>query len=342
MSTNDKITMISNLSTMLTAGIPILESIDSLLDGSKGNQKIVLETLKDDLIQGKRVYVTMTKFPKIFDKVTVNIVKASEEAGTLNVTLNDIVMIIRKDSEFGDKVKSAMVYPVFILGVFVAVFLMILVVVVPKISTVFKRMDMELPLPTQILIFMSDILMNNTIAFILGLSLFVFILIILYKKNRKFMMGILFSLPVISLLAREIDLTRFTRSLFLLLSAGIPITSALELCQDIVSKKEVAVAIIHAKESVISGKKISDGMKDYKKIIPNVIIKIIEAGERTGSLDKSMQDCSDYLEYQVANSLKLVTTLIEPIMLVFVGIAIGGMMLSIIAPIYQMIGQVGS
>jgi type II secretory pathway component PulF len=284
----------------------------------------------------------MTKFPKIFDKVTVNIVKASEEAGTLNVTLNDIVTIIRKDSEFGDKVKSAMVYPIFILGVFVAVFLMILVVVVPKISTVFKRMDMELPLPTQILIFMSDALLNNTILLVLIMALFVFFFIVLYKKNKRLVMGVFFSLPIISLLAREIDLTRFTRSLYLLLSAGIPITSALELCQDIVSKKEVATAIIHAKESVIAGKKISDGMKDYKKIIPNVLIKIIEAGERTGSLDKSMQDCSDYLEYQVANSLKLVTTLIEPIMLVFVGLAIGGMMLSIIAPIYQMIGQVGS
>ena len=106
-------------------------------------------------------------------------------------------------------------------------------------------------------------------------------------------------------------------------------------------KKEVTLAIRHAKESVMGGKKITDGLKDYKKVFPNVVIKIIEAGEKTGSLDKSMQESSDYLDYQVSNSVKMVTALMEPVMLVFVGVMIGGMMLAIIAPIYNLVGQVG-
>lgn len=341
LSNNDKITLISNLSTMLAAGIPILETVESLLDGAKGNQKKILDTLKDDLIQGKRVYASLERFPRAFDKVTINIIKASEEAGTLNVTLKDLIITIKKDMEFNDKIKSALIYPVFIMAVFVGVFLMILTVVVPKIATVFTRMDVVLPTPTVVLIFMSNTLLNYTIPVVAG-SLATFgMFIFLWKKNKRFFLNIFFSLPYVSLLAKEIDLTRFSRSLFLLLNAGIPITNALELTEEVVTKKEVAKAIRHAKETVIAGKKLSEGFKDYKHVFPSIMIKITEAGEKSGSLDKSMQDASDFLDYEVTKTLKIVTALIEPLMLVFVGGMIGGMMLAIIAPIYSLIGQVG-
>ncbi len=342
LSANDKIALISNLATMLTAGIPILESIDSLLDGAKGNQKKILETLKEDLISGKRVYMTLAKFPRVFDKVTVNIIKASEEAGALDATLKDLVVIVRKEIEFNDKIKSALVYPVFILIVFVAVLLMILVVVVPKISTVFSRLNVELPLPTQIMMFMSDLILKNTIPLAAGIFSIFLLFMYLYKRNRRAVLRVLFSLPYISKLATEIDLTRFSRSLYLLLTAGLPITNALELTKEVVTKKEIAKALESTKETVISGKKLSDGFKEYKHVFPSIMIKITEAGEKSGSLDNSMQEISDFLDYQVSNSIKLVTSLIEPVMLVFVGGMIGGMMLAIIAPIYNLIGQVGS
>ncbi len=150
------------------------------------------------------------------------------------------------------------------------------------------------------------------------------------------------SLPLISLLTQQIDLTRFTRSLYLLLTAGIPITTALELTQDVVIKKNIQNAIKHTKNVVFDGKKLSEGLKDSKKVIPPIMIKIIEAGERSGSLDKAMLDVSDFLDYEVSSTLKTVTALIEPIMLVGVGVLIGGMMMAIIAPIYQLIGSVGA
>ena len=138
-SANDKITLISNLTTMLGAGIPILETVDSLLEDAKGNQRKLLQVLRDDLIQGQPINTTFAKFPRIFDKITVNIIKASEEAGTLDVTLKDLKENIKKEMEFNDKIKSALIYPSFIVVVFFAVLLLILVVVVPKISTVFLR-----------------------------------------------------------------------------------------------------------------------------------------------------------------------------------------------------------
>ena len=341
-SNNDKLSLISNLSTMLAAGIPILETIDSLLEDSKGNTSKVLETLKDDLSQGKHVYHAFSRFPKVFDSVTVNIIKASEEAGTLDVTLKDVKENMKKETEFSDKVKSALVYPIIVMVVFIALLFVMLIVVIPRISSVFTKLNMELPLPTKILIFVSDALVSHTVLFFTIIAVFIIGLILLYRSKRDLLLAGLSSLPLISHLIQDIDLTRFTRSLSLLLNAGIPITSALELTQTVVVKKNVAKAIEHAKDVVSSGKKLSQGFKDAKKIFPVIMIKITEAGERSGSLDKSVQEISEYLEYQVSNNLKTLTTLLEPVMLVVVGIFVGGMMLAIIAPIYGLISQIGS
>jgi len=342
LSGNDKITMISNMYTMLSSGIPILETIDSLLQDAKGNQRKILQTLKDDLGQGQHVYFTFSKFPRVFDKVVVNIVKASEEAGTLDVTLKDLTQSIRREMEFNDKIKSALIYPSFILAVFVGVMLVILTVVVPKISTVFSRLNVDLPLPTQIMIFLSNFLLTYTWEVMLGILLIIAGFVYLFKQYRKFFINILIALPLISKMAREIDLTRSTRSLYLLLNAGIPITSALELTEDVVTKEDVHRAIMHAKNVVFAGKKLSEGLRDNKQVIPPMVIKIIEAGERSGSLDKSLQEISDYLDYQVSNTLKTVTALVEPLLLVIIGLLVGAMMLAIIAPIYSVIGSLGA
>lgn len=340
LSTSEKLGLIGNMATMLTAGISILEIVESLLEDSKGSQKKILEQLKADLVQGNHISTSFEKFPNAFDRVTINLIRAAEEAGTLDVTLKDLKENIRKDAEFKDKIKAALTYPILIVFVFFGVLIMILIVVVPKISVVFSRMNVTLPLPTVILIYMSNMLLAYTIPIIAGFSTIVFLIMLLYRKNKRKFLYILFMLPVVSRLAKEIDLARYSRSMYLLLNAGIPITSALELASEVVLKEDVAKAIKRIQEMVISGKKISEGLKDAKKIFPSIMIKITEAGEKSGSLDKSMLDVSDYLDYQVSNTLRTVTALIEPIMLIVVGILVGGMMLAVIAPIYGMIGQV--
>lgn len=341
LSDGEKISFIYNLSTMLSAGISILEIVESLLEDARGNQKKILETLKEDLTQGKRLHTSFLKFPSVFNKVTVNIIKAAEEAGTLEITLKDLKESIKKEIEFKDKIKSALSYPIFIMVVFTGVFLMILTFIIPKISQVFSNLKINLPLQTKILIFTSKVLLTYTVPIIVIVILSLIGLYLLYRFKKKFLLGILSSLPFLSNLAREIDLTVFSRSLSLLLSAGIPITAALELTYDVVMKKEVAKTILHLKEVVLSGKRLSEGLKDAKSIIPSIMIKITEAGEKSGSLEKAMQEISEYLDYQVGKSLKTATTMLEPIMLVVVGVMIGGMMLSIIAPVYGLIGQIG-
>jgi len=159
--------------------------------------------------------------------------------------------------------------------------------------------------------------------------------------KKKFLLGLLFTMPLISNLVKEIDLVRFTRSLYYLLSSGIPIVSSLELTEEVVLRKDIAKLIQTSRNMIMSGKRLSEGLKTTKGKFPSIMIKIIEAGEKSGSLDKSLKDVSEYLDYQVSNSLQTLTALMEPVMLVLVGVIVGGMMLAIIGPIYNLIGQVG-
>lgn len=341
LNNNEKIGLVSNLATMLTAGVPILEAVNSLLEDAKGSSKTVLENIRDDLAQGERLYVTFSRFPRTFSKVTVNLIKAAEEAGTLTTILHDLKDSIRKEMEFTDKVKSALVYPLLIMTVFLGVLLMMLVVVVPKISSVFLRLNVTLPLPTRVLIWMSNLLLNNTIPIVVGIIILITVFVLIYRRNRNLILGPLFAIPMVSNLILGIDLTRFSHNLYLLLNSGIPITDALELAEEVVMKRELKSLIARVREMVVGGKKMSEGFRGSKAIVPSIMIKLIEVGDKTGTLDKSMQDISEYLDYEVSNRLKTITVVLEPIMLVLVGVCVGGMMLAIIAPIYGLIGQVG-
>src|SRR3989344_2763081 len=208
LSNSEKISFLSNLSTMLAAGISILEAIDALLEDSKGKNKKFLEIIREDIVQGNHLYFSFDKFPHIFNDITINLVKASEEAGTLEITLKDLRVSIQKEMEFSDKVKQAMIYPVLIGIVFLGVLLLILVVVIPKISEVFLRLNVVLPLPTKILIFTSNFFLKNTWLIIISTFVSVFLVSFLYKRNKSALLTPLYKLPFISTLVREIDLTR--------------------------------------------------------------------------------------------------------------------------------------
>jgi len=340
-SGSEKISFISNLSTMLSAGIPILEVVDSLLEDSKGGMKKILEIMRIDLSEGNRIHTSFSKFPNIFDKVTVNIVKASEEAGTLETALKDLRENVQREIEFNDKIKSALIYPLFIFGVFFAVLIFMLVAVIPKVATVFGNLRIDLPLPTRIMVFVSDVMTKQTPLLLLVIGIIIFGMIFLYKLKKNIILDILFSLPLVSQVVRFIDLTRFSRSMNLLLTSGLPIVECLSLTEDVVIKRQMSKIIDQCRETVTSGKTLSEGLKISKGYIPPIMIKLIEAGEKTGTLDKSMHDISVYFDYQVTGSLKTVTALIEPIMLVIIGVVVGGMMISIIGPMYNLIGQVG-
>ncbi|MCX7997281.1 MAG: type II secretion system F family protein [Patescibacteria group bacterium] len=342
LSNQDKVALLTNLSTMLSAGIPLLEVIDSLLEDIRGPQKRILKLIREDIIQGKHLYEAFSRFPNVFSQVTINVVKAAEEAGGLDTTLKQVKNQMVKDMEFHDKIVFAMIYPALIMILLVGMMLMMLVVVIPKISQVFSKLNVDLPLPTKILVWLSNTLLQNTIPIIIGLVAIGFASVYLYRRNKNLILQPLIRLPLITSLVTKIDLTTFSRSLSSLLSAGIPITSALELTENVVIKKDISRVIRMCKEMILAGKSFSAGLKANKGEIPTLMIKIIETGERSGSLDRSLGEISEYMDYSATNDLRAVTALLEPIMLITVGLLIGGIMVSIIAPIYGLIGSVGA
>jgi type II secretory pathway component PulF len=217
---------------------------------------------------------------------------------------------------------------------------MILTFVVPRVSQVFLKLKVDLPLPTKILVGISDLFTKFTsLIILLSILLFVFGFFI-YKSKKRFFLNLIFSLPLLNNLGKYIDLTRFTRSLALLLSSGIPITQALNLSKQVVVRKEIIKAIEKSQEAVESGQKLSKGFGENKKVIPQIMIRLINAGERSGTLEKSMQQVSEFFDNKVSTNLKLITELLEPILLVIIGVLVGGTMLAIVAPIYQLIGQI--
>ncbi len=336
----EKIELVGNLATMLGAGIPILEAVESLAQDTKGNQLKVLSTLKADLSQGKQIHDSFGRFPGVFDKVTVNLIKAAEEAGTLETTLKDLKDNMEKEAEFVDKIRLALVYPGLICVVFFGVILVILIMVVPRIATVFSRLNMKLPLPTRIMIMASDLLTKKT-ALVFGVGGIIFVLLLwLWRTKKSLILRSLFGLPVIKGLVKNIDLARFSRTMYLLLSSGIPIDEAVELSSHVVLRQQTIHLLQKAKEMVMSGKRLTDGLRASPNVMPRIVIKLVEAGEKSGTLEKSMADISHHLDYQVSNSLKSLTSVLEPVLLVLVGLSVGGMMMAIIAPIYGLIGSV--
>jgi len=337
----EKISLIDNLGTMLKAGIPIIEVVGTLKKEAKGNQQKILNKLHSDLGNGKTISASFAKFPYSFDTVTVSLIKASEEAGTLEETLIDLKANLIKEMEFSDKVKSALFYPIIIMIVFVAVLLLMLLFVIPRISQVFERLRVDLPVTTKILIWMSNFLINNTLLFVIGTGFFIFLVLFLYARNREFFYKIIFHLPLISTLMIQIDVTRFTRSLHLLLASGLPIITTLELVSKVCLMKAVREAIEKAKTLAQEGHPFTSGLKTKRKLIEPMMIKLMEIGEESGTLEAAMQNVSTTMDYRVSKTLKKLTTMLEPIMLVLIAVIVGSMMLAIISPIYSMIGNVG-
>lgn len=342
LSNQEKYSIIDNLATFLSSGIPILEAVDSLIEESKGNSLKILSILKEDLNQGKTISYSLARHPKAFDPITVNLIKAAEEAGTLESTLKDLKKTIQKDIEFLGSVKGSLIYPILVLIVLFAVIILNLFFVIPRISQVFTRLKLDVPLPTKILIFTSKFANENLPYIIAALILLIIALIVIYKAKKTVITNFIYSLPLISRLVIEIDITRFTRSMSLLLKSGIPINEALKLSCDVTNKKEMHQVITKSEEAVTSGKTLSSSFKKSKEIIPGFMSRIIEAGEKSGTLEKSMQELSEQFGTRVANRVKTLTLLLEPFLLVVVGLLVGALMLAIIAPIYNLIGQINT
>jgi len=336
----DKLALFTDVSTMLTAGIPILEIIESLEHDVKGNTKKVMSVLRQSLIDGQPLSEGMAAFPRTFDPVNLNTMRAAEAGGTLEETLQDIVRTQKKELAFSETIRTAMIYPAFIGVVFLGIILLMLTFVIPRISQVFSSMRVDMPTVTKIMIaasnyFVANWIMVSAAAIVAGVGLAFFV-----RANSRTIIRILLALPGLRQLGINIDLARMTRSFALLTRAGIPLDESLSLSKRVVRKPQIIRAIEHMQRNVEAGKSLGNNLRETQNSIPPIMARSIETAETSGTLEQTLQNLAEHFDEQVAESLKAATALLEPVMIVVIGLMVGALMITIIAPIYNLISQV--
>jgi type IV pilus assembly protein PilC len=342
LTTKERLGIFTDLSTMLTAGIPILEATESLLFDARGNQKKVLIKLRAGLYNGEPLSKALIQMPKAFDAVSINLIRAAEAGGTLETTLHDIVVATKKEMAFSDQLRSTMIYPIFVMIVFVGIVILMLSFVIPRVSEVFSSLNVNMPWITKEMIKASNIFTKHWLLVIALLIVIVILLSMIVRAQKRLILRFVLSLPMLSHLGTNIDLTRFTRSFGLLMRAGVPILEALELSERVVQKKAIIAVIRQMKIDIAAGKPLANSMRKTKTIIPPIMSRSIKTAETSGTLNQTLQNLTEYFDEQVTESLKVLSSLIEPVLIIVVGVMVGALMIAIIAPIYSMISQINS
>ncbi len=342
LSTKDRLALFTDLSTMLTAGIPLLEAIESLVPDSKGPTKKILIELRNCLYNGEPLSKALAAMPKAFDAVSVNLVRSAEAGGTLETTLHDIVVATKKETAFSDQLRATMIYPIFVMVIFLGIVVLMLTFVIPRVSEVFSSLNVKMPWITKVMIKASNIFMHHWLLIVFGFIAVIIAVSLFVKTHKRFFIRIILALPMFRQLGVNIDLTRFTRSFGLLMRAGVPIVESLELSERVVQKKAIVQIIEQMKVDIAAGRPLASSLRKPRSIIPPIMSRSIKTAETSGTLNQTLQNLTEYFDDQVTESLKILSSLIEPILIILVGIMVGGLMIAIIAPIYNMISQINS
>ncbi|MFC1889977.1 type II secretion system F family protein [Thermodesulfobacteriota bacterium] len=331
------------LATMLDAGLPLVQCLDILANQQpKEFFKEVIFDIKGHIEKGSTFAESLQKHPKVFDDLYTNLVMAGEMGGILDVILNRLSAYIEKAEQLKKRVKGAMVYPVSILGVSVLVVVVLLVFVIPVFQKMFADFGAALPAPTQIVVTMSNLLRSYILFMIAGLGVAVYF----FKKFRDTEKGrvivdkALLRAPVFGELLKKIAVSRFTRTLGTLVSSGVPILDGLMITAKSAGNKVIEQAIMETRLSISEGKTIAAPLEECD-VFPPMVTQMISVGESTGSLDAMLAKIADFYDDEVDNTVNNLTALMEPMMMVFLGVVIGGLMMAMYLPIFKMASVVG-
>jgi type IV pilus assembly protein PilC len=329
-------------SVMIDAGLPLVQCLE-ILAGQQENKTFesVLTTTRASVEGGSTLSAAMRTHDKVFDALYVNLVEAGEAGGILDTILQRLANYIEKNVKLKRAVKSALVYPVAVLGVAGGVITLLLWKVVPIFATLFLGLGVDLPLPTRIVMALS-----NFVGSIFGLLILVFIagLVIGLKlwhatTNGRFILdGMLLKLPLIGLLLRKIAVARFTRTLGTLISSGVPILEGLDITARTAGNAVIEKALGQVRKAVEQGKNIADPLKETN-VFPGMVTQMIGVGEQTGAMDAMLQKIADFYEEEVDAAVKDLLAALEPAMIVFLGVIVGGIVISMYLPLFSLIGK---
>ena len=332
-------------SVMIDAGLPLVQCLEILASQQENKffQKVLVNT-RSQVEGGATLSAAMRGSPKVFDALYVNMVEAGETGGILDTILQRLSTYIEKNVKLQRAVKSALVYPVGVLTVAGGVITLLLWKVVPIFATLFAGLGVDLPLPTKIVIGLS-----NFIGSIFGLLILValgagiFGLKVWYgtQQGRFVLDTIVLKLPVLGVLMRKIAVARFTRTLGTLISSGVPILEGLDITAKTAGNAVVEKALQQVRRSLEEGKSLTEPLRD-SEVFPGMVTQMIAVGEQTGAMDAMLQKIADFYEEEVDAAVKDLLTALEPIMIVFLGVIVGGVVISMYLPLFSLIGKLSS
>jgi type IV pilus assembly protein PilC len=329
-------------SVMIDAGLPLVQCLEILASQQENKmfQKVLIGT-RASVEGGATLSAAMRQYPKVFDSLYVNMVEAGETGGILDTILQRLSSYIEKNVKLQRAVKSAMVYPVGVLTVAGGVIILLLWKVVPIFATLFAGLGVDLPLPTKIVIGMSN--MIGSVFGLLALVVFGAMLVGLKlwygtAQGRYAIDATILRLPVLGMLMRKIAVARFTRTLGTLIASGVPILEGLDITARTAGNAVVERALQQVRKSLEEGKSLTEPLKD-SEVFPGMVTQMISVGEQTGAMDAMLQKIADFYEEEVDAAVKDLLTALEPIMIVFLGVVVGGVVISMYLPLFTLIGK---
>lgn len=331
------------LATMIDAGLPLVQSLEIL--ASQQDDKLfqnIMRQIREDVEGGSTFAGALKKHPATFDELYTNLVVAGEEGGILDTILTRLANYIEKAEALKKKVKSALVYPATIVGVAVIVVMILMIFVIPVFETMFKSAGQNLPLPTLVTLTISKLIQKYIIIIIPALILAFYLLKKYYQteKGKTVVDSLLLKAPVFGPLFQKIAVARFSRTLGTLVSSGVPILDGLNIVSKAAGNKRIEIAILNARASIREGETISEPL-GRSGHFPPMVIQMISVGESTGAIDSMLAKIADFYEDEVDVAVGNLTSLLEPLLMVFLGVVIGGVVISMYLPIFQMASAVG-
>jgi type IV pilus assembly protein PilC len=326
------------LATMIDAGLPLVQSLDILSkqEESETFQKII-KTIQNEVEAGATLAAALQKHPRVFDNMYVNLVVAAEEAGTLDVILNRLATHIEKMEALKKKVKSAMVYPTMIVTVAIGVTIVLMVFVVPVFEKLFAGMGANLPLPTQIVVGISKIFKSYTPVLIALTVVMIIVLRKYYKTEdgKRKIDGLMLKAPIFGELIRKIAVSRFARTLATLVTSGVPILESLNIVAGASGNKVIEEAILKGRISISEGQTISEPLAE-SGVFPMMVTQMIAVGETTGSLELMLTKIADFYDDEVDVAVATLSSMLEPVLMIFLGVIVGGLVIAMYLPIFKM------
>ena len=339
----DLVVFTRQFATMINSGLPLVQCLD-ILSGQQENQtfKEILVNVKESVESGSTFADALSKHPKAFDQLYVNLVAAGEVGGILDTILGRLAAYIEKAMKLKKQVKGAMVYPLTIMSIAVVVVGVILVFVIPTFAKMFADFGGELPMPTKVVIAISGFLTKYILVIIAAIFGIKYLIGRYYAspKGRRVIDRLALGAPVIGPLVRKVSVAKFTRTLGTMISSGVPIMDGLEIVAKTAGNKIVEEAIYAVRQSISEGKTIAEPLAECG-VFPPMVVSMISVGEATGAMDTMLNKIADFYDDEVDDAVGAMTAMMEPLLMVFLGTTVGGLVIAMYLPIFKLAGTVG-